>query len=62
MSAQVTIKDIPKTCENGGKGEDECSVDVPNTGNSSTIFSLLGLAIISLGAGYVYKNNKKASK
>lgn len=62
LSAQVTIKDIPKTCENGGKGEDECSVDVPNTGNSSTIFSLLGLAIISLGAGYVYKNNKKASK
>lgn len=62
LSAQVTIKDIPKTCENGGKDEDECSVDVPNTGNSSTIFSLLGLAIISLGAGYVYKNNKKASK
>ena len=62
LSAQVTNKDIPKTCENGGKDEDECSVDVPNTGNSSTIFSLLGLAIISLGAGYVYKNNKKASK
>lgn len=62
LSAQVTIKDIPKTCENGGLDEDECSVDVPNTGTNPTLLSLLGLAIISLGVGYVYKNNKKANK
>ncbi|MDO5003480.1 MAG: SpaA isopeptide-forming pilin-related protein [bacterium] len=62
LSAQITIKDIPKTCENGGKDENECSVEVPNTGNNSTMFSLLGLSIMSLGVGYVYKKNKKASK
>lgn len=62
LSAQITIKDIPKTCENGGIDEDECSVDVPDTGNNPTFLSLLGLAIISLGVGYVYKNNKKANK
>ncbi len=62
LSAQVTIKDIPKTCDNGGKDVDECYVEVPNTGSNPTFFSLIGLAIISLGVGYVYKNNKKASK
>ena len=62
LSAQITIKDIPKTCENGGLDEDECSVDVPDTGTNSTLLSLLGLAIISLGALYVHKNNKKANK
>ena len=58
LSAQVTIKDIPKTCENGGKDADECYVEVPNTGNNPTFFSLIGLAIISLGIGYVYKHSK----
>ena len=62
LSAQVTIKNIPKTCENGGYSEDECSVEVPNTGTNPTLLSLLGLTIISLGVGYVYKNNKKANK
>ena len=62
LSAQVTIKDIPKTCENGGLSEDECSVEVPNTGTNPTLLSLLGIATISLGAFYVYKNNKKANK
>lgn len=62
LSAQITIKNIPKTCENGGLDEDECSVEVPNTGTNPTILSLLGIATISLGAFYVYKNNKKASK
>lgn len=60
LSYQVTIKDVPKTCENGGLGDDECSVDVPNTGSSSIPFYLIGIAIISAGLGYVYKNNKKA--
>ena len=62
LSAQVTIKNIPKTCENGGLSEDECSVEVPNTGTNPTLLSLLGLAIVSLGIGYVYKNNKKANR
>lgn len=58
LSAQVTIKDIPKTCENGGKDADECYVEVPNTGSNPTFFSLIGIAIISLGIGYVYKHSK----
>lgn len=62
LSAQITIKDIPKTCENGGLDEDECSVDVPNTGTNGTLLSLLGMAIISLGIGYVYKNSKESNK
>ena len=62
LSAQITIKNIPKTCENGGLDEDECSVDVPDTGANPTLLSLLGIAIMSLGVGYVYKNNKKANK
>lgn len=62
LSAQVTIKDIPKTCDNGGKDENECYVEVPNTGSSKTFFSLIGLALTSLGVGYVYRNNKKMSK
>lgn len=55
LSYQVTIKNVPKTCENGGLDEDECSVDVPNTGSSQVLFYLLGIAIISSGIGYVYK-------
>lgn len=62
LSANVTIKNIPKTCENGGKDENECYVEVPNTGSSETFFSLIGLALTSLGIGYVYKYNKKMSK
>lgn len=60
LSAQITIKNVPKTCDNGGKDENECSVDVPNTGSNSTLFYLLGIAIISAGIGYVYKNSEKA--
>ena len=60
LSYQVTIKDVPKTCENGGKDEDECSVEVPNTGSTGMPFYLIGIAIISSGIAYVYKNNKKA--
>lgn len=60
LSAQITIKNVPKTCDNGGKDENECSVDVPNTGSNSTLFYLLGIAIISAGVGYVYKNSEKA--
>ena len=37
-------------------------LNIPDTGNNPTFLSLLGLAIISLGVGYVYKNNKKANK
>ena len=59
LSAQVTIKDIPRTCDNGGKDDDECSVEVPNTGSNSTPFYLLGIAIISSGVGYVYKITRK---
>ena len=62
LSAQVTIKNIPKTCENGGLDENECYVEVPNTGTNTTLFSLIGLAVISLGIGYVYKNNKNTNK
>ena len=62
LSYQVTIKNVPKTCENGGKDDDECYVEVPNTGSSSIAFYLIGIAIISAGGLYVYKNNKKAYK
>lgn len=62
LSYQVTIKNVPKTCENGGKDDDECYVEVPNTGSSSIPFYLIGIAIISAGGLYVYKNNKKAYK
>ena len=62
LSYQVTIKNVPKTCENGGKDDDECYVEVPNTGSSSITFYLIGIAIISAGGLYVYKNNKKAYK
>ena len=58
LSYQITIKNVPQTCENGGKGEDECSVDVPNTGSNKTLLYLLGITIISVGVGYVYKYNK----
>ena len=60
LSAQITIKNVPKTCDNGGKDDNECSVDVPNTGSNSTLFYLLGIAIISAGVGYVYKNSENA--
>ena len=60
LTAQITIKNVPKTCDNGGKDDDECSVDVPNTGSSSTLFYLLGIVIVSSGVLYVYKNNEKA--
>ena len=60
LTAQITIKNVPKTCDNGGKDDDECSVDVPNTGSSSTLFYLLGIAIVSSGVLYVYKNSEKA--
>lgn len=59
LSYQVTIKNVPKTCENGGLDEDECSVDVPNTGSSKALFYLLGIAIISSGIGYVYKYSQQ---
>ena len=62
LSYQVTIKNVPKTCENGGKDDDECYVEVPDTGSSSIMFYLIGIAIISAGGLYVYKNNKKAYK
>ncbi len=62
LSAQVTIKNIPKTCENGGLDEDECSVDVPNTGTNPTLLSLLGIAVMASGIFYVYANNKKENK
>ena len=62
LSYQVTIKDVPKTCENGGKDDDECYVEVPDTGSSSLPFYLIGIAIVSVGGLYVYKNNKKAYK
>ncbi len=35
-------------------------VEVPNTSSSSLIFSLLGIAIISIGIGFVYKNGQNA--
>lgn len=60
LTAQITIKNVPKTCDNGGKDDDECSVDVPNTGSSSTLFYLLGIVIVSSGVLYVYKDNEKA--
>lgn len=60
LTAQITIKNVPKTCDNGGKDDDECSVDVPNTGSNSTLFYLLGIAIVSSGVLYVYKNSEKA--
>ncbi|MCI8347250.1 MAG: Cys-Gln thioester bond-forming surface protein [Bacilli bacterium] len=59
LSYQVTIKNVPKTCENGGLDEDECSVDVPNTGSSKVLLYLLGIAIISSGIGYVYKYSQE---
>ena len=62
LSYQVTIKNFPNTFENGGKDDDECYVEVPNTGSSSITFYLIGIAIISAGGLYVYKNNKKAYK
>lgn len=62
LSYQVTIKNVPKTCENGGLDDDECYVEVPDTGSSSLPFYLIGIAIVSSGALYVYKNNKKAYK
>ncbi len=62
LSYQVTIEDVPKTCENGGKDDDECYVEVPDTASSSLPFCLIGIAIVSSGIAYVYKNNKKAHK
>ena len=35
-------------------------VKVPDTSSSSMIFTLLGIAIISLGFGFIYTNGKKA--
>ena len=48
-SAQITIKNVPKTND----------VEVPDTGSSQTLFLLLGIAIITMGVGYVYKTNKQ---
>lgn len=62
LSYQVTIKNIPKTCENGGLDEDECYVEVPNTDSSSIPLYLIGITIVSMGVAYVYKNSKKSYK
>ena len=48
-SAQITIKNVPKTN----------AVEVPDTGSDQTLFILLGIAIITMGVGYVYKTNKQ---
>lgn len=48
-SAQITIKNVPKTND----------VEVPDTGSDQTLFLLLGIAIITMGVGYVYKTNKQ---
>lgn len=48
-SAQITIKNVPKTN----------NVEVPDTGSDQTLFLLLGIAIITMGVGYVYKTNKQ---
>lgn len=58
-SHQVTIKNVPKTCENT---PEECQVVVPDTGSSSLPFYLIGIAIIGTGLGYVYKKNKANQK
>lgn len=48
LSHQITFGNTPE-------------VKVPDTASSSSIiFTLLGIAIISLGIGFVYKNGKKA--
>lgn len=48
-SAQITIKNVPKTND----------VEVPDTGSDQSLFILLGIAIITMGVGYVYKTNKQ---
>ena len=58
LSYQVTITNVPKTCDNGGLEGDECYVEVPNTSSTSIPFYMIGLAIIGSGIGYVYKNKK----
>ncbi len=35
-------------------------IEVPNTASSSIIFTILGIAIIGSGLGFVYRNGKKA--
>ncbi len=62
LSYQITIKDVPKTCDNGGLDGDECYVEVPDTGSNSIPFYLIGITIVLAGIGYVYKNNKKAQQ
>lgn len=47
LSHQITFENYPE-------------VIVPDTSSSSIIFSIIGIAIISLGIGFVYKNGKKA--
>lgn len=59
LSHQIIIKNIPKTCENGGLDEDECSVEVPDTNSNQTVFYILGITMMSLGVGYVYKHHKQ---
>lgn len=58
LSYQITIKNVPKTCDNGGLDDDECSVEVPDTNSNKTLFFILGITIMTAGIGYVYKNNK----
>ena len=45
LSHQITFKNAPE-------------VVVPDTNTSSIIFSLIGIIIISLGLGFIYKNGK----
>ena len=47
LSHQITFKNAPE-------------VFVPDTNTSSIIFSLIGIIIISLGIGFIYKNGKEA--
>ena len=58
LSYQITIKDVPKTCENGGLDDNECYVEVPNTGSNNILFYTLGIAIMITGIGYVYKRRQ----
>lgn len=47
LSHQITFENAPE-------------VEVPDTASSSIIFSLIGMVIISLGLGFIYKNGQKA--
>lgn len=47
LSHQITFKNAPE-------------VVVPDTNTNSIIFSLIGIIIISLGLGFIYKNGKQA--